>query len=167
MVEYNDSPIVGLDKSLNNLFVRREKLRRLLDNVDKNIAEVRTNIAKLNSNKDKDKLKASEHAIERFKERIWDLPKQKVVKLLCSDDLFNRFKEYGPGKFRLSSYYPNVIIVIKDFTIITCYDQFDPIERINITKAWLDRWIEERVSQELGEDIHPLRLKTFRKTYYK
>ena len=164
-MEYKESPAVYFDKSLHNLFVRRDKAKKLLDKIEQNIVDVRINISNLNKNKNK--LSISEHAIDRFKERIVDIPRQKVIKLLSSQDIFDRYKEYGPGKYRLSEDYPNVILVIEDYTICTCYMQFDYKERLTMLKSWMDQWVDERVRQELGEEVHPIKLKTFRKKFYK
>ena len=165
---FEEKPIVVLDKSLHNLYVRRDKIKRMLDTVDKNIIDVKNNIAKLNTNKAKDILKISDHAVARFKERVMDIPKQKILKLLGSEDLFNRHKEFGPGKYRLSKDYPNTIVVIEGYTIITCYLQFDSDERLEVIREWLYQWIEEKTEKVLDEDKnYPITLKKFKRNYYK
>lgn len=169
MIKFEEKPTVVLDKSLNNLYIRRDKVKRMLDDIEKTILDVKNNIAKLNQNKKQDRLKISDHCIERFKERVINIPKQKILKLLSSEELFIRYKEFGPGKYRLSKDYPNVIVVIEDFTTITCYLQFDYNEKLEVVKSWLDQWIEERANSLINEDlqIKPITLRTFKRKYYK
>lgn len=65
-------------------------------------------------------LNVTEHAIQRFLERVQKVPTAIAKKILTEPGLLQRYMKHGPGKYRLKKY-PHVTVVISDFSILTCY----------------------------------------------
>ena len=155
--------VLEKNHKLHNLYLNREQLIVRLSQLDKDIAEEKTRIKEIASVE----LIINDHAIDRFCERIMNIPRSKIKSLFSSDNLYKRYLEGGDGKYRLSQEYPYVIVCIRRSIICTCYNQVDSDERFFVLKSWIERWIDERVDAELGLDINPIKLKTFRKIHYR
>jgi hypothetical protein len=161
MLQQNEVELTG---DLEQLYIQRQKLQRAIDKIDERITRTRTNIQKIGK---KDKLVITDHAVKRFRERVMDIPKQKVVKILGSQEMYDRYTQNGPGKYRIGGDYPHVVVVIEWYNVITCYLQTDIDEKLKLLQAYMDNWVDQRMEEMLGADKSPYKLQRFRKQYYK
>jgi DNA repair exonuclease SbcCD ATPase subunit len=159
------SQMESLTDNLKRLTLQREKVLKSLSTLDSKIATARTNMQRITEKKNE--LEITEHAVERFKSRIMKLPNQKIKQLLKSKDLYEKYISRGAGKYKLSDDFPHAVAVVKDFTVITVYSRYDPIERLEVLKAYMQQqWIDDMVEQMFDPAKNVMKLKTFRQKYY-
>ena len=105
-----------------------------------------------------DCLIVTEHALKRFKERVIGINSISAKKILSNKILFDQYKLKGAGRF-VHPTYENLIIVIKDYKIITVFMKDDYDEKFEILKLYMNHVI----------DIWPKKkphFLQFRKNYY-
>lgn len=107
----------------------------------------------------KSELIITNHALDRFQERIMTLPRQRVKSLLTDARLLTKYERRGPGKYQLKDM-PDCICVVKDYTIVTVYSKNDPIEKLKVLQQWINYCIDKEF------DNTP-KFRDYRKRYYK
>ena len=66
------------------------------------------------------RLVITNHAVQRFRERVADIHVDKVRELLSHDSLMEKYLLYGPGTYCLYSK-SSIAAVIRDATVVTVY----------------------------------------------
>jgi hypothetical protein len=150
---------------LNMVTEEKRKARSRYEQLSRQEDNIRTKIEDLNQ-KDKD-LFITPHAITRFRERIMDLPNQKIKNILSDESLLNKYKENGPGRYKLPEPFTYVTVAVKDFSVITCFNQKDPEERIDLLRAYMDNWVEDRCKQVINPEWNIMALGAFKRKYYR
>ncbi len=113
------------------------------------------------------KLTVSQHAIDRFRSRVMCLPVQKVKNILNCKELLNNFKQGGAGRYKLPVPFDYVVVAVQDFCVITCFNPNDPEERLELLKAYMPTWIDDRVKQLTEKpDWGITTMGYFKKKYY-
>ena len=131
-----------LDKSV---ALRREikELAELVDRGRKRIEFLQEELEKCKLCK----LSISTHAIQRFKERVENLPTKVIKSLIWKSDLREKYLKNGPGRHKLNNK-PTVIAVIKDYTVITILNVSSPELKLQHLEQYMDYWIEKRCQED-------------------
>lgn len=141
----------------------RKELKKLVDIQYKN--KLRIDEIKKELEDVPEELEVTLHAVQRFKERIENVPNKIAKSILSDDNLLRKYKEHGEGKYKLTKY-PNVLAVVSNFKVVTVYPRTDVGLRLVELTKYMDYWIEKRCQQEYHtQPILPF--KEFRKTLYK
>lgn len=111
-------------------------------------------------------LVVTDHAIQRFRERVADLPRTQVKKILTNESLLKAYREKGDGRYVLEEL-PYVVVVVKDFAVITVISTDQPEEKLRVLKEYMEVFVEDLASKLTGNSDHVMKLRTFRKLYYK
>lgn len=135
-----------------NLSQRANRITEQLSEIEKQI-EIRV-------------LAVTDHAYERFKERVMEIPDKRIKPILTDKKLLEDYKKHGNGNYALYDM-PHIEIVIQDFAVVTVINRMNYLERAELLRAYINYFVDARVEQEISGSSKPLRLKTFRKYYYK
>lgn len=153
---YHDSVRTELNTRLTSLVKRRAQ-------TDREIEDIKNKLDKLPA---PDKIIITNHAVERYQQRINNLPAKIVKKVLSDPTLLRRYKVHGSGLYRLADY-PNVITVIVNFTIVTVKSDRDPKQQLVILEQYMDKWLDLRASAiSDGKPFKPPSFEYFRMKYY-
>lgn len=98
-----------------------------------------------------EQLTVTSHAVQRFKERIQNVPDKIAKKILSDPNLIEKYKISGKGRFRLTAY-PEVIVVISNFTVVTCFSKKDPQMKLQDLEIYMDYYIDELIKMKLSEN---------------
>jgi hypothetical protein len=143
-----------LRKERNTLLNQRYKINQRLEQIKKEL------------DMPVDHLEVSNHAIQRFQERIENVPTKVARKILSESTLIEKYKRSGKGKFKLTAY-PSVIVVISNFTVVTCFHIKDYRLRLEELEHYMDYYIDQLVASKLcGCTPKVNTLREFRKQYY-
>ncbi len=98
--------------------VKQQKLAYMMKDANK----LKQDIENLKKKKDKAErsIKATEHCISRFIERIGNMPKGAIRAMMKDHRLIEMINANGDGKYILPSY-PRCTVVVVNRTIVTCY----------------------------------------------
>jgi septal ring factor EnvC (AmiA/AmiB activator) len=94
----------------------------------------------------KRKIGISQHAVQRFRERILDIPVQKVKSLFMSDALVNKIIQHGDGKYVVPDY-KNCVVVVADNVIVTCYERDTIEQRFDKLRMYMNYFVNQRAIQ--------------------
>lgn len=92
-------------------------------------------------------LTISSHAIERYKQRIMDIPKAAIKKMLNDPELYRQHKAFGMGRFK-SPALPNVIAVINQFTVITVYEESNVFLKLRVLRIYMSYFVDKIAKSE-------------------
>jgi hypothetical protein len=151
---------------------RKDRVRELKDERNRLLEDafkIKNRVDEINkelSERAPEKLDITEHAIQRFQERIMILPISKIKKILTDPGLYEKYRKHGEGTYKLSEY-PHIVAAVSNYRVITCYNAFDPKVRLRELEQYMEYYIE-RIVERI--DCPWLRVKTFRQfrqTLYK
>lgn len=127
------------------LLIQKQQLGDKIDMVEVNILKLQQQAKQLSSVG----LTVTEHAIERFRQRILDLPRQRIKQILSSKALYEKWKTVKGERYRVKEA-AGCIAVIKDATVITVYSSIDPDYRLNVLSKYMDYFIDNLVEKHLN-----------------
>lgn len=149
-----------LTVSINMLYAEKQALQKQIDIVDKKINKLKKGREETATQG----ITVTEHAIERFKERIINIPERKIKQMLRSETLLNMIKVSGSGKYVLPEM-PMCTVAVEDFTIVTVYNRHDPFYKLDMLSHYMKYWVNMRVRSEF-HDVEIMDFKEFSKKQY-
>lgn len=153
-----------LERKKDRRSLLKEELRLLA--IDKHKIEQRIGTIKKELEEKPKELTISKHAIGRYMQRVAVIPPTKIRKILSDKTLLERYLKYGPGNYRLKDY-PDVIVAITDFTIVTVFRPNDPIRKLAILEEYMTYWLERKTElYRSGVINEPMKFKNYVKAYY-
>lgn len=111
-------------------------------------------------------LTVSQHAVDRYRERIMNIPPTAARKILNDPALIEKCKKHGEGTYVLTNY-PNVLCVIRNWTVITCYNRYAPEEKLRVLGPYMEYYIRTLAYRVDNPGVSLKTFKQFRKEYYK
>jgi hypothetical protein len=136
VAQINDS-IVDLNKKRERLLVKRQQIGDTINSIDIEILKLQQEYKKVKQHG----LTVTEHAIQRFQERILDLPRQRIKTILSSPELHAKYLRHKSEKYRIKEV-PGCVVVIKDSKVITVYSSVDPFYRLMMLEKYMDYYID-------------------------
>lgn len=136
----------ALTVRLNEAVRRKATIVSQLKNADFDIENIKL---KIKEKETVQELEVTAHAIERFKQRILNMPNTKVRKMLKDDALFRKVKNGGDGKYSLPQI-PYCIVIVRDNAIITVYSKHDAEYRLDKLAHYMSYWVNRRIDQARG-----------------
>ncbi|MGN7818837.1 hypothetical protein ACTJJB_01835 [Chitinophaga sp. 22536] len=143
-----------LKAELNQLLDQRHRITNRIEQIRKQLDFKAT------------ELTVSQHAVDRYRERIMDIPPTAARKILNDPQLLEKHKRYGEGTYVLSNY-PNVLCVVSNWTVVTCYNRYAPEEKLKSLGRYMDYYIDKLCHRVDNPGIPIKKFKQFRKDYYK
>lgn len=152
VAHHNSSWVIQL--RINALCNRKYELQQEMELLTEQIAQERINLEQA---KNPLKLTITEHAVQRFAQRIMKLPNAKIRAILSQPELLDKYLAKGDGKYRLKGM-KHVTCVVNSGIIVTCYDNRvkDYILLLELARQYIHYRIDSMFSNDditLGQFI--------------
>jgi hypothetical protein len=144
---------------------KRNSLLKQIGDLKTEVCQVSEELARLQEPRDKKVLIVSGHAVERWKQRVSDIPSKKIRGILSSAALLNAYLKGGTGRYSIDAA-PTVLVVIVDFVVKTVINKNEPEEKLRLLPLYLDYFVDQKIAEALGKPYTFMTFAKFRHAYY-
>jgi L-cysteine desulfidase len=148
-----------LEKERDSILMQIHTLRAKYDRIKDDLRSLVEQIAVR-------ELVVTDHAIERFKERVIDIPVKKIKQILTSGELTEAYRRKGDGRYGIKEL-PNVVVQITDFAVVTVINTALPEERLELLSHYMNYYIDELALKYTGHEVNIMKIKTFKHLYWR